>query len=113
MIGTKKKLITHTDLHKPNNKLVSAYLEHLWCMDKPCANTNSHNLPWLGLGGSHYLSPLKYTLCMATWPAPKCHFVQGLPSGSPEIPKTRTLGTLEAHNVVCTPSIEVRSKVKL
>jgi hypothetical protein len=27
--------ITHTDLHKPNNKLVSAQLEHLWCTEEP------------------------------------------------------------------------------
>jgi hypothetical protein len=24
--------IIHTDLHKPNNELVSAYLEHFWCI---------------------------------------------------------------------------------
>ncbi len=35
------KSITHTDLHKPNNKLVNDQLEHFWCMDKPHANTNS------------------------------------------------------------------------
>ncbi len=29
------KSITHTDLHKPNNKLVNAELEHFWCMDEP------------------------------------------------------------------------------
>jgi hypothetical protein len=28
------KSITHMDLHKPNNKLISAYLEHFWCMGK-------------------------------------------------------------------------------
>jgi hypothetical protein len=28
------KSITHTDLHKPNYKLVSAQLEHLWCTDE-------------------------------------------------------------------------------
>ncbi len=27
--------IIHTDLHKPNNMLVNAWLEHIWCMDKP------------------------------------------------------------------------------
>ncbi len=26
-----KKSITHTDLHKLNNKLVSAWLMHFWC----------------------------------------------------------------------------------
>jgi hypothetical protein len=35
--------IIHTDLHKPNNKLVSAQLEHFWCMDKLQANTDSRD----------------------------------------------------------------------
>ncbi len=39
------KSITHMDLHKPNNKLISAQLEHLWCMDEPRANMNSQNSP--------------------------------------------------------------------
>jgi hypothetical protein len=43
-------------------------------------------------------------------PAPKCHFVLGLPSGIPEIPKIRTPTTLEAHNFVCRPPIEVKLK---
>jgi hypothetical protein len=58
-------------------------------------------------------SPLYYTLCLATGLAPKCHFVLGLPSGSFEIPKIGTFATLEAHNFVCKPLIEVRSKAKL
>jgi hypothetical protein len=45
--------------------------------------------------------------------APKCHFVMGLPSWSPRIPKIETHVSLEAHNFVCKPSIEMRSKVKL
>jgi len=35
------------------------------------------------------------------------------PSGNLEIPKLGTLVILEAHNFVCRPSIEVRSKAKL
>jgi len=27
--------IIHNNLHKPNNKLVNAWLEHFWCMDEP------------------------------------------------------------------------------
>jgi hypothetical protein len=49
------KSITHTDLHKPNNKLINVELEHLWCRDEPHANTDSQNSPWFGLGGSHHL----------------------------------------------------------
>jgi hypothetical protein len=33
----------HTDLHKPNNKFVSAKLEHFWCMDSPWANKTHHS----------------------------------------------------------------------
>jgi len=29
------KSITHMNLHKSNNKLVSTSLEHFWCMDSP------------------------------------------------------------------------------
>ncbi len=45
-------------------------------------------------------------------PAPKCHFVLGLPSGSPEIPKVGTPANFGAHNFVCKPLIEMRSKAK-
>jgi hypothetical protein len=33
--------------------------------------------------------------------------------GTPEILKIRTLATLDAHNFLCRPPIEVRSKEKL
>jgi hypothetical protein len=46
------KLIAHMDLHKPNNKLVNAYLEHFWCTDKPQANTNSQDSSRLEFGES-------------------------------------------------------------
>ncbi len=60
-------------------------------------------------------SPLQYTLCLTTGVglAPKCHFVQGLPSGSFKIPKVVFLATLGAHNFVCKPPIGMRSKAKL
>jgi hypothetical protein len=57
--------ITHTDLHKPNNKLVSAYLKHFWCMDEPRVNTNSQDSSRPELGGSHHL-PLYNIFC--AWP---------------------------------------------
>ncbi len=47
---------------------------------------------------------------MATRLAHKCHFVLGLPSGSPEIPKVGILVTLRAHNFAWKPLIEMRSK---
>ncbi len=57
-------------------------------------------------------SPLQYTMCLTTRPTPKCHFVSGLPSGSPEIPKVGTSMTLGAHNFVCKPPIEMKSKTQ-
>jgi hypothetical protein len=33
--------IIHIDLHKPNNKLVSAQFEHFWCIDEPQVNMDS------------------------------------------------------------------------
>ncbi len=38
--------------------------------------------------------------------------VSELPSGSPEIPKVEIFATLGAHNFVCRPLIEMRSKEK-
>jgi hypothetical protein len=38
-------LIIPMNLHKPNNKLVSAWLEHFWCMDKPHAYMDSQDSP--------------------------------------------------------------------
>ncbi len=49
--------ITHTNLHKPNNKLVSVWLKHFWCVDEPWANMDSEDSPWPELGGSHHLPP--------------------------------------------------------
>jgi len=59
------KSLTHTDLHKPNNRVVNVELEHFWCMDEPRANTDSQESPRLGLGGSHHL-PHYSILC--AWP---------------------------------------------
>ncbi len=50
--------------------------------------------------------------CLAMGPAPKWHFVLGLPSGSFEIPKVGTLATLGAHNFVFRPLIDMKSKAK-
>ncbi len=57
-------------------------------------------------------SPLQYTMCLATRPAPKCHFVLGLPSGSLEILTTWTPSTLGAHNFACRPPIKMKFEEK-
>jgi hypothetical protein len=106
-------LIIHTNLHKPNNKLVSAWLEHFWCTDEPRAYTDSQDSPRPRLGGSHHL-PL-YSILHA-WP-------RGLHSNvilswdsqveNPEILEIGTLTTLETHNILCKTPIEVKYKAKL
>jgi hypothetical protein len=45
------------DLHKPNNKLVSAWLEHFWCMNKTRTHTDSEDSSQFELEGSHHLPP--------------------------------------------------------
>ncbi len=60
-----KKSITHTNLHKRNNKLVSASLEHFWCIDKPWANMDSQDSSRPGLGRNHHLPP--YSI-LYVWP---------------------------------------------
>jgi hypothetical protein len=44
------KSIIHTNLRKPNNKLVSAWLQHFWCINERWAYTDhkTHHGPNLG-----------------------------------------------------------------
>jgi len=37
--------IIHTNLHKSNNKLVSAWLVHFWCTNEPRAYLDSQDSP--------------------------------------------------------------------
>ncbi len=60
-----RKSITHTDLHKPNHKLVNVQLEPFWCTDESWANTDSLDSPQPKLGGSHHFPP--YNIIYA-WP---------------------------------------------
>ncbi len=71
-------LIIHTNLYKPNNKLVNAWLEHLWCMDEPQADTDTQDSPRPGLGGSHHI-PLYSILYAWPWANTKMSFCPGTP----------------------------------
>ncbi len=57
--------IIHMDLHNPNNKLVSAQLEHFWCISEPWANIDSQDSPWPGFGGNHHFLPY---IILCAWP---------------------------------------------
>jgi hypothetical protein len=85
------KSITHMDPHKPNNKLVSAWLEHFWCTDEPRANTNSQNSPQPKLGGSHHFPPYSI-LCV--WPRSQHPNVILSRDSQVRVPKFSKLGLL-------------------
>jgi hypothetical protein len=106
------KSITHTDLHKLNNKLVSALLEHFWCMDKPWANMDSQNSPWPGFGGSHHLPPYSILCAWQRDLHPNVILFRDSRVGISKFPKLG-LSQLKAHNFVCRPPIEMRFEAKL
>ncbi len=99
--------LTHTNLHKLNNKLVV----HSW---NTFGERISHGQTWTHKThhdsdlGEATTFPLIVFFMFGHGLAPKCHFVLGLPSASPQIPKIGILVTLEAYNFVCKPLIEVR-----
>jgi hypothetical protein len=88
-----KRLIIHTNLHKPNNKLVNVWLEHFWCTNKPWAYTDSQDSPQPGLGGSHHL-PLYSIIYVWPWGLHPNVILSRLVT----LFEIGTSGTLEAHN---------------
>ncbi len=97
--------IIHKNLHKPNNKLVSAWLEHFCCIDKPRAYIDSQDSSRFRLRGGHYLPPYSILYACPWGLHPYVVLSQDFEIG--------TLATLQAHNVLWKPSIEVRFKEKL
>ncbi len=97
---------------KPNNKLINAQLEHFGARtsNKQTWTHKTYHGPDLGEAPP---SPLQVTLCLATGPSPKCHFVLRLPNGSPEIHTTGIPVILGVHNFACRPLIEMKSEEKL
>ncbi len=81
--------IIHTDLHKPNNKLVSAQLEHFWCTNEPWATRNSKDSTEFGLRGSHHLPP--YNILCA-WPQDEHPNIILSLDSQVEVPKFPKLG---------------------
>jgi len=107
------KPIIHINLHKSNNKLINAWFEHFWCMNKPQAHIDLQDSSWLGLEKSHHL-PFYSILCDSShelhsniilfWNSQVRSF---------EIFKIVIPSTLNGHNFLCKHSIEMRSKTKL
>jgi len=82
-------------------------------MDEPRVNTNSQDSSRPELGGSHHPPPYSI-LCAWPWGLhPNVILSWDSQLWSPEIPEIVTFTTLEAHNFLCKPLIEVRSKIKL
>jgi hypothetical protein len=72
---------------KPNNKLVSALLEHFWCYDKPRTTSNSQDSPLPGLGGSHHLPPYSIFFASPQGPHPNGILSQDSQMGVLKLPK--------------------------
>ncbi len=89
--------------------IVGTFLMHERAMSKYRPTRLTTTQTW----GKPPPSPLQYFLCLATGPTPKCHFVPRLSRWSLAIPKIGTFATLEAHNFVCKPPIEMKSKTKV
>jgi hypothetical protein len=82
-------------------------------MNESQANTDSQDSPWPRLKGSHHLP--HYSI-LYDWPHglhPNVILFRDSQAESPKIPKIGTFATLEAHNFLCRPLIEVRFKEKL
>jgi len=73
----------------------------------------SQDSPQLGLGGNHHLPPYNIFCTRPQALHPNVILSWDFQAGSPEIYKMGTFATLEAHNVLWRPPIEVRSKAKL
>ncbi len=76
-------------------------------------NTDTLDASRLGLGGSHHL-PLYSIFCGWPWSLhPNGFSLPGLPSGSFEIASVGTPATLEPHNFVRRPMIDMQFEAKL
>jgi hypothetical protein len=104
--------IIHMDLHKP----ITSWLMHSWSTFGARANEaqtqthKTHHGPNLGEATTF---PLIVFSMFGHTANIQMSFCPRTPSWNPEIPEIGTPTTLEAHNVLCKPPIEVRSKTKL
>jgi hypothetical protein len=100
-------------MHKANNKLVNAYLEHFWCTAS-YGHTHIHNI--------HHSLDLEETTtfpfivlfvaCNGGYTHKWC-FSQDSQIGSPIILEIGTFTILDTHNLLCKPLIEVMFETKL
>jgi hypothetical protein len=77
------------DLHKPNNKLVSAYLKHFWCTNEPWTNTDSQDSPQPELGGNHHFPPYSIFCVWSQYQHPNVILFWDFQDGVPKFLKLR------------------------
>ncbi len=106
-------LIIHMFLHKTKQQIGQCKVGDFLVLGRATSKFELIRFITTRILGKRPPSPLQYTLCLSIRPTSKWHFVPGLPSGSLEIPKFRTSAILGAHNFLCKPPIEMRSKEKL
>jgi hypothetical protein len=94
------KSIIHTNLHKPNDNFVSAW--------NPFGARMNHHSPNLR-------EPATFPLIVFSMPGHGANTQMSFCPETPtlKIPKIKIFATLETHNFVCIPPIEMRSKKKL
>ncbi len=102
---------SHGPAHKPQSGqcIIGAPL----VLGRATGNMDTQDSPRPGLGGSHHLPPYSILWTSPWGPHPNGFSLPGLRRGSPEIPPIETPATLEPHNFVSRPRIEVRFKAKL
>ncbi len=106
------KSITHMDLHKLNNKLVSAQLEHFgaWTNHEQTQTHNTHHNPDLGESTTFplivYSMPSHGTSTQMSF----CLEILKWESRNSQSWDSHDFG---GHNFVCKPSIKMRFKAKL
>ncbi len=79
-------------------------------LGRATGNMDTQDSPWPRLGGSHHLPPYRILCTSPRGLHPNGFSLLGLLSGNPEIVPAKNLATLEPHNFVSRPWIEVRSK---
>ncbi len=105
-------LFTRSNMHKPNNTLVSAQFEHFWCQDKPHATSNSQDSPQPGLGGSHHLPPYSI-ICTFPWGHIQMAFCPGTLKWESQNFQNQDFYNFGAHNFACRPPIVMKFKTNL
>ncbi len=106
-------LLSYSDLHPTNHKLVSSLSGAPLVLGRATGDLGLTRLTTARTRGKPPPSPIQYSLRYSAAPTSQWHFFSGLPRRSPEIVPVWTPGTLEAHNSLLRPPIIMRSEENL